>query len=91
MSFELSFFPFLIDVCSIANHVICLTYCVLDSDGPVFLLRDRELASSGIIVWLATMFLWWTRGMWCPFDLVLKSGGPIAFDSKSGVSSLVQV
>jgi hypothetical protein len=24
-----------------------------------------------------------------PYDLVLKSGGPIAFDSRSGVSSLV--
>jgi len=47
VSFELSFFSSLIDVCSTANHVVCLTYCVLDSDGPVLLLRDRELASSG--------------------------------------------
>ena len=37
------------------------------------------------------MFLWWTGGKGCPSDLVLKSGGPIAFDSRSGVSSLVQV
>jgi len=48
VSFELSFFSFLIDVCSIANHVVCLTYCVLDFDGPVILLRDRELESSDI-------------------------------------------
>jgi len=27
----------------------------------------------------------------CPSDLILKSGGPITFDSRSGVSSLVQV
>jgi hypothetical protein len=64
---------------------------VLDSDGPVLLLRDRELASSAIIVWLATVFLWWIGGKGCPSDLILKSGGPISFDSRSGVSSLVQV
>jgi hypothetical protein len=64
---------------------------VLDSDGPIILLRDRELASSGIIVWLTTVFLWWTRDKGCPSDLVLKSGGSIAFDSRSGVSYLVQV
>jgi len=91
VSFELSFLPFLIDVCSTVNHVVCLTYCVLDYVGPVLLLRDRELASSGIIVWLATVFLCWTGSKGCPSDLVLKSGGPIAFDSRSGVSSLVQV
>jgi hypothetical protein len=28
------------------------------------------------------------RGERCPYDLVLKSGGPITFDSRSGVSSL---
>jgi hypothetical protein len=27
----------------------------------------------------------------CPYDLVLKSGGPIAFDSRSRVSSLTLV
>jgi hypothetical protein len=31
------------------------------------------------------------RGEGCPYDLVLKSGGPITFDSRSGVSSLAQV
>ncbi|KEH26474.1 transmembrane protein, putative [Medicago truncatula] len=38
--------------------------------------------------------------LWCfsgkrrvrwPYDLVLKTGGPIAFDSRSGVSYVVQV
>jgi len=31
------------------------------------------------------------RGKGFPSDLVLKSSGPITFDSRSGVSSLVQV
>jgi hypothetical protein len=31
------------------------------------------------------------RGEGCPYDLVLKSGGPITFDSRSGASSLAQV
>jgi hypothetical protein len=91
VSFELSFFPFLIVVCSTASHVVYLTYCVLGSDGPVILLRDRELVSSGIIVWLATVFLWCTEGKGCPSKLVMKSGGPITFDSRSGASSLVLV
>jgi len=43
------------------------------------------------VVWLVMVFLWWTGGKGCPPDLVLKYGGPIAFDSRSGVSSLVQV
>ena len=59
--------------------------------GRSIWLRDRELASSSIIVWLATMFLWWTGGNQCPSDLVLKTGGSITFDSRTGVSSLVQV
>jgi hypothetical protein len=84
-------FFFLIDVCSTASHVVCLTYCLLDSDGPLLLLRDWELASSGVIVWLATMFLRWTGVKGYLSDLVLKSCGPIAFDSRSGVSSLIQV
>jgi len=36
-------------------------------------------------------WLWWTKGEGCPFVLVLKSGGPITFDSRLGVISLVQV
>jgi hypothetical protein len=91
VSSELAVFPFLIDACSIANHVVSLTYCVLDSDRPVILLRDRELASSRNLVWLATVFLWWTGGKGCPSDLVLKFGGPITFDSRLGGRSLVQV
>jgi len=31
------------------------------------------------------------RGEGCPADLVLKSDGPITFDSRSEVSSLAQV
>ena len=57
----------------------------------LLLLRDRELAFSCILVWLATVILWWTRGKGCPSGWVLKSGGPIAFDSRSGVSSLAEV
>ena len=64
---------------------------MLDSDWPIILLRDRELASSSIIAWLATVFPWWIGGKGCPSDLVLKSGGPITFDSRLGVSSLAQV
>lgn len=45
---------------------------------------------AAIFFLLARVFLWWTRGDGCPSDLVLKSGGPIAFDSRSRVSSLVQ-
>jgi len=42
-------------------------------------------------VWCDLVFLWCTGGEGCPSDLVLKSGGPITFDSRSGVSSLAQV
>jgi hypothetical protein len=59
--------------------------------GRLFLLRDRKWKSSSNLVWLASMFLWWTEGKGCPSDLVLKYGGPIAFDSRSGVSSWIQV
>jgi len=43
VSFELSHFLFdLIDVCTTTNHVDCLTYCVLNSGGPVtFTSRSR--------------------------------------------------
>jgi len=57
----------------------------------ILLLRDRELVTRGIIVWLAMVFPWWTGGKGYPSELVLKSGGPIAFDSRSGVSSLDEV
>jgi len=59
--------------------------------GRLLLLRDRESVSSCILVWLDMVFLWCTGGEGCPYDLVLKSGGPITFVSRSGVSSLVQV
>lgn len=35
VSFELSFFSFLIDVYTIAIHVVCFTFCVLDVGGLV--------------------------------------------------------
>lgn len=53
--------------------------------------EDRELVSICYLVWLAMLFFWWTGGEGCPFYLVLKSGGSIAFDTRSGVSSLVHV
>jgi len=59
--------------------------------GLLLLLRDRELVSSCHIVWLDLVLLWCTGSEQCPFDLVLKSGGSITFDSRSRVSSLAQV
>jgi len=59
--------------------------------GRLFLLSDRESVSSCNLVWLILVFLWCTRGKGCHFDLVLKSGGSITFDSRSGVRSLAQV
>jgi len=48
---ELSLFLFdLIDVCTAAYHVICLTYCVLVPVGRLLFLRDRELVTSCNIV-----------------------------------------
>lgn len=35
MSFQLSIFSFLIDVCTTKNHVVCVIYCVLDFGGLV--------------------------------------------------------
>lgn len=55
---------------SIVLHIVC--WCPV---GRLFLLRDRKLVSSGIFVWLAIVFLWWSGGKGCPSDLVLKSGG----------------
>jgi hypothetical protein len=37
------------------------------------------------------VFLCWIEGEGYPFDLVMESGGPIDFDSRSGVSSMFQV
>jgi len=59
--------------------------------GRLLLLRDHELVSSCNLVWLALVLLWWTGGEGCPSVLVRKSDEPIAFDSRLGVSSLVQV
>jgi len=59
--------------------------------GWLPLLRDLELVSSCNLVLAGYGVSLVDRGLGCPSDLVLKSGGPIAFDSRSGVSSLVQV
>ena len=55
------------------------------------MLRDWESVSSNNLVWLDLVFLWCTGGEGCSSDLVLKFGGPITFDSRSGVRSLAHV
>ena len=69
---------------------VILFVCWL-SVGRLLLLRDRESVSSCKLVWRDLVFLWCTEGEGCPSVLVLKSGGPITFDSRLGVSSLDQV
>jgi len=59
--------------------------------GQLLLLQDRELVSRGNLVWHDLVFLWCIGGEGCPSDLVLKSGGPITFDSRSRVNYLAQV
>jgi len=59
--------------------------------GRFLLPRDRKLASNCFIVWLTTVFLWWTGGKGCLSGLVPESNGLVSFDSRSRVSSLVQV
>jgi len=76
-------------LCIIVNQADCLTFCVMDVGGPIILLRDRELVSFCNLDLIGLVFLWWTGVRW-PSVLVLKAGGPIAFDSRLGVSSLVQ-
>jgi len=58
--------------------------------GRLLLLRDRESESSCNLVWRDLVFLWCIEVEGCPPDLVLKSGGPITFDSRSGVSFVVK-
>jgi len=58
--------------------------------GRLLLLRDRESVSSCNLVGCDLVFLWCIGGEGCPSDLFLKTGGPITFDSRSRVSSLVQ-
>jgi len=57
----------------------------------LLLLRDRESVSNCNFVWRDLVFLSCTRVEGYPSDLVLKSSGPITFDSRSGVSSFAQV
>jgi len=57
----------------------------------LLLLRDRKSVSSCKLVWCDLVFLWRTEGERCPSVLVIKSGGPITFDSRSGVNSWDQV
>jgi len=61
------------------------------SVGRLLLLRDRESVSRCNLVWRDFVFLLCTGGEGRPSILVLKFGGPITFDSRSGVSSLDQV
>ena len=61
------------------------------SVGRLILLRDQEFVSNCILLWLDLLFLWYTESEGCPFDLVIKSGGTITFDSRLEVSSLAQV
>jgi len=35
VSLEQGIFSFLSDVCTTKNQVVCLTFCVVDSGGPV--------------------------------------------------------
>lgn len=57
----------------------------------LILLQDQELVSSCNLVWLVMVFLWWTVGKGCPSNLVMKTNGPITFDSRSRVSCFIQV
>jgi len=91
VSVELSFFSFLNDICSTAKHVVCLTFVCWILMGRLLCFEIGSWILTTLFVWLATMFLLWTGGKGCPSDLVLKSGGPITFDSRSGVSSLVPI
>jgi hypothetical protein len=59
--------------------------------GQIFKIKRSELVSCCNLVWMAMVFFWMTGGEGCPYDLDLKFGGPIVFDSRSGVSSLAQI
>jgi len=80
---ELSLFPFdLFVVCTTAYHVVCHSFLCAGL---------RESVSNCNFVWRDLVFLSCTRVEGYPSDLVLKSSGPITFDSRSGVSSFAQV
>jgi hypothetical protein len=87
--------PFTFDlfvVCTTAYHIVLSFFlCAGFPVSRLLLLRDRESMSSCNLVWLDLVFLWCTGGEGCPSDLTIKSGGPITFDLRSGVSSLAQV
>jgi len=59
--------------------------------GRLILFRDRELVSN--CKWFDRLWclLRWIRDEGYLTDLSVESGGPIAFDSISGVNSLIQV
>jgi len=71
---------------SLVLHIVCWL-----SMGRFIWLRDRESGSSCNLYLTWFGFLWCTGGEGCPANLVLKSGEPITFDSRSRVSSLSQV
>ncbi|KEH38376.1 transmembrane protein, putative [Medicago truncatula] len=91
MSFELSLFSMLIDVCTTAIHVVCFTCCVLDSDGAGYFCFEigswclAAFLSGGLGVSLVD----WGLGVPVWFDL--EVWWPIAFDSRLIVSSSVHV
>jgi len=84
--FELSICSFFIDVCTTAVLLFVCWILV----GRLLLIRDGSWCLAPFVC-LATVILRWTGSKGCPSGWVLKFGGPIAFDSKSGVSSLAQV
>lgn len=54
--FELSFFSFLIDVCTTVIHVVYFHIVCWILAGRLISLRDRELVSSCFHVWRTTVF-----------------------------------
>ena len=55
------------------------------------MLRDRKLASRFKFFWMVKVSSPRSRSCGVPGDLFLESGGPITFDSRSGVNFLSQV
>jgi hypothetical protein len=90
MSFRAEPFPFLFDCCLhyLLSFVLLIVRWI--SMGRLILFRDRSWSLAAILFG----WLWYSlvdRGEGCPYDLVLKSGGSVTFDSRSGVSSLAEV
>jgi len=74
-------------------HIMSLSY-ILGAGfrwAGYFCFEIRSWCLAAILFWLDMVFLWRNGGKGCPADLILKFGGPITFDSRSGVSSLVKL